>query len=518
MKISYIYVALFLILSNAAVCVVDAAPLFTSETKILASDPSSSAQFGYPVAISGNTIVTGSKGAAYVFVQSSSGWVQQQKIPVSSGGFNVSVAIDGDTILLGNPADGLTGAAYVYTRTAGMWVETQKLIPSSPGSGQEFGVTVSLSGDTMVIGAIGDSTLGYLSGAAYVFVRTAGGWIEQQKLIGSDTKEFDEFGLSVAINGDTIVVGTPLVSDSITHSGAAYVFQRLGGAWFQQQKLVAPDPTTDERFASAIAVDADTVVVGAYGHPDAGFTYAGTAYVYVRLAGIWTMQQKLTASTPSDYNQFGVAVAVQKDTVVVGSSGFSFPGFVYLFERSAGVWTQRQILQASDATDFSDFGQSLALSTERLVVGATHDDEATTDAGAVYVYEADTKPPTICHIDATPDCLWPPNHRMVPVTINVKAHDDLDPVPVCRIISVSSNEPADGLGDGDTSPDWEITGPLTVNLRAERSGEGHGRIYMVTIECSDDSGNTSTATVTVRVPRHHHHVWPWWWFGEKKHD
>jgi hypothetical protein len=112
----------------------------------------------------------------------------------------------------------------------------------------------------------------------------------------------------------------------------------------------------------------------------------------------------------------------------------------------------------------------------------------------------DTKPPVISAILANPNVLWPPNHKMVPVTVAVSASDLCAPAPTCKIIAVSSNEPVNSTGDGNTTPDWEITGNLTVNLRAERSGTGSGRVYTVHVGCSDVAGNTSTQAVTVTVP------------------
>jgi hypothetical protein len=118
----------------------------------------------------------------------------------------------------------------------------------------------------------------------------------------------------------------------------------------------------------------------------------------------------------------------------------------------------------------------------------------------VVIEVVDTTPPEIRSATATPSELWPPNHRMVPATITVDVHDVCDPTPTCRIVSVASNEAANGTGDGNTAPDWEITGPLTLNVRAERSGKGSGRVYTITVECTDHSGNASTTDVTVTVP------------------
>jgi hypothetical protein len=112
----------------------------------------------------------------------------------------------------------------------------------------------------------------------------------------------------------------------------------------------------------------------------------------------------------------------------------------------------------------------------------------------------DSAAPVIRTVRATPDILWPPNHRMVPVSVTPSVLDVCDTAPACRIASVRSSEPIYGVGDGDTAPDWEVTGDLAVNLRAERSGKGSGRVYTIAVRCSDASGNNSTETVNVTVP------------------
>jgi hypothetical protein len=121
-------------------------------------------------------------------------------------------------------------------------------------------------------------------------------------------------------------------------------------------------------------------------------------------------------------------------------------------------------------------------------------------SGPTFGEVPDTAPPDIASLTATPGLLWPPDHKMVPVAVAVSMSDNLDPAPVCRIVAVSSSEPVIGTGDGVTAPDWQISGPLTVNLRAERSGTGSGRTYTITVQCTDASGNSSTKSVTVTVP------------------
>jgi hypothetical protein len=145
--------------------------------------------------------------------------------------------------------------------------------------------------------------------------------------------------------------------------------------------------------------------------------------------------------------------------------------------------------------------------TVNLPVGVHHFSLTVSDgkgglaSDQVVVTVRDTVAPVITTLTASPPELWPPNHRMVSVSLAPMVSDACDSRPTCRIVGVSSNEPVDGLGDGDTSPDWTITGPLTANLRAERSGKGTGRLYTVTVQCADAAGNQTTKSVTVSVPQ-----------------
>ncbi|MGI9317667.1 MAG: HYR domain-containing protein, partial [bacterium] len=130
----------------------------------------------------------------------------------------------------------------------------------------------------------------------------------------------------------------------------------------------------------------------------------------------------------------------------------------------------------------------------------TSDDSANSDMCSATVDVADTTAPTITSVVASPNSLWPPNHKMVPVSVDVSVTDICDPNPVCQVTSVVSNEPLNGKGDGNTNIDWEIIGDLSVNLRSERAGGGNGRIYTIGVECSDGSGNSTDGSVNVSVP------------------
>lgn len=153
----------------------------------------------------------------------------------------------------------------------------------------------------------------------------------------------------------------------------------------------------------------------------------------------------------------------------------------------------------ANVTITSDAPAVFPLGTTTVTFTAT-DQAGNISQAQTTVTVVDTTPPAITSVNTNPSSLWPPNHKMVPVVVAVSVTDICDAAPGCRIVSVSSNEPENGLGDGDTAPDWEITGDLTLDLRAERSGTGSGRVYTITVQCTDASGNYATKDVTVTVP------------------
>ncbi len=174
---------------------------------------------------------------------------------------------------------------------------------------------------------------------------------------------------------------------------------------------------------------------------------------------------------------------------------------VEVYDPASGHWATA----ADMLTDHDSFGTAVVDSVLYAVGGrrAKPTGEAIELIKAVEAFTpANTAPPEIVAVAATPSVLWPPNHEMIAVTVQVQATDDTDPAPVCRITSISSNEAADSTSDGHTEVDWEVTGSLTARLRAERGGNGTGRIYTISVVCTDGAGNESApATATVQVPR-----------------
>ena len=238
------------------------------------ADPAAAAgdRFGAAVAISGETILVGAAnvdnhastiGSAHVFVRVAADWVQQQEL--SGAGATIgeryghSVAIDGDTAVVGAPNDnGGVGAVHVFTRTSGVWTLQQTLTPAGGASGDLFGWSVAISTDTIVVGAPHRDSPGANQGAGYVFFRTGGSWNPQGVLTGNDSAAGDLFGWSVDVHLDTAVVGAKDDNGAI---GSAYVFVRNAGSWSQQQKLTASDGIAGDEIGHAVAVDGDTVLV-----------------------------------------------------------------------------------------------------------------------------------------------------------------------------------------------------------------------------------------------------------------
>src|SRR6185436_3666310 len=179
-----------------------------------------------------------------------------------------SVAIYEDTVAAGAseaaPGGAYQGSVYAFVRSGTVWSEQQKLLASDAMVGASLGHSVSIFGDTILAGAWADSTVAGLAGAAYVFIRSGAIWTEQQKLLASDGAAVDRFAWSVSVSGDTAVIGAYL-ADAVgaPDAGAAYVFVRSGATWSEQQKIVASDGTGGDGFGSSVSISADTVAVGA---------------------------------------------------------------------------------------------------------------------------------------------------------------------------------------------------------------------------------------------------------------
>ncbi len=375
--------------------------VWTQQAKLMASDGAAGDQLGRGAAIDGDTLLVGAQGddtpgaanagSAYVLTRSGTVWSQQAHLlAVDERGdvFGMSLAMSSDTLVVGAWPDAPT---YVLTRSGTEWVQQAELVGANAGS---YRTGVAISGTTVIVGAEDDAPAGTESGSAYVFTRSGAVWTQQAKLTASDGAVGALFGSSVAISGDTAAVGasgadTPAGSNA----GAVYVFTRSGTVWTQQAKLLAPDGAPDDEFGFAVAMAGDTIVVGVPADDTPAGTNAGSVYVFARAGTVWSLQAKLTASDGGSSDDFGFSVAIDANTLVVGAKGGEspvapFPGCAYVFARSGATWAQQAKLFASDGDSLALFGCAVAITGDYIAVGARWaDTPAGFGAGSAYLFQ-----------------------------------------------------------------------------------------------------------------------------------
>jgi hypothetical protein len=440
-----------------------------------ASNTDAGDSFGHSIDLSGQTLVVGAPmedsaatgvggnplddsafaaGAVYVLTSDGTGWTHQAYLKASNTDpgdlFGEAVDLSGDTLAVtavgedsaatgvgGNQADNTaasSGAAYVFVRDGlGAWSQQAYLKASNTGSVDNFGFSVALDGDLLVVGAddedsaatgvdgngADDSANG--AGAAYVFERVGSTWSQVAYLKASNTGAGDVFGWSVAVSGDTVAVGARLedsdetgvggggLDDDAPNAGAVYVFTRDGlGTWSQQAYIKAGNTDAGDLFGWSLALSGDTLVVGAPGEDggspgpgadpdDDTASNAGAAYVFVRNAGIWTQQAYLKAFNPDNADGFGRSVALFEETLVVGADGEesagtgvsanpadnSAPasGAAYVFTRDGTAWSQSAYLKASNTGTLDHFGWDSAVHGATIVASAPDEDSIDSGTG-----------------------------------------------------------------------------------------------------------------------------------------
>jgi len=381
-----------------------------TEIRLIPTDLALFQEFGYAVAIDGDTAVIGAlidnqagpgAGAAYVFVRDGSSWVQQAKLiaadATGASQFGNAVAISGGTIVVGahfNGANGLrAGAAYVFVRNGTTWSQQTRLGPSDPGSEEQFGSAVAIDGNTVAVGALGDSTVFAGTGAVYVFERSGTTWTQQAKLVSNSPQPGNALGHSVSLNGNTIVTGSPFDEDTgLLDSGAVYVFLRTGTAWSQEGELRAGDAAANDHLGWSVSVSGDTLIAGA---PDKS-AGTGSVYVFTRAAGVWSQQAKLTADDALAGDAFGISVSLDGNAAVVGarfdSSFAEDGGSAYLFQRAGAAWSQETEISSGDITPVDGFGFTVALSGTRVLVGAPFKGDFFEGAAYVFASEGNIAP------------------------------------------------------------------------------------------------------------------------------
>ena len=379
--------------------------------------------------------------------------------------FGFSVAISSDSVVIGAPSEAsnatgvngdqsnnsadAAGAAYVFIRSGTGWIQQAYLKASNTEGSDQFGISVAITGDTVVVGAFseasnatgvnGDQSNNSAAGAgaAYVFTRSDTSWSQQAYLKASNAEVGDLFGFSVAITSNSVVIGAPGEAsnsttangdendNSASGAGAAYVFTRSGTSWSQQAYLKASNAERGDVFGFSVAITSDTIVIGAFGEASNATTIngdennnsasvAGAAYVFTRSGTSWSQQAYLKASNAEGSDLFGISVAITGNSVVIGAASegsnattingdendnsASGAGAAYVFIRNGTSWSQQAYLKASNAEGNDQFGVSVAISGDTVLVGASNEasntttvngdenDNSATGAGAAYVF------------------------------------------------------------------------------------------------------------------------------------
>jgi hypothetical protein len=309
-------------------------------------------------------------------------------------GFGLAVALDGATAVAGSPMSNeafqKSGSAYVFTATANSWSQQAKLAPSDAGPSDLFGIAVAIDGNTIAVGAGYDDGAFIDTGSVYVFTRSGSTWTQQAKLTASDASDRDLFGSSVALDGDTLAVGATYDdSGALSDTGSVYIFSRSGTTWTQQAKLTAPDAAANDLFGASISIDGDDIAIGAP-YRDAGTSDAGAVYLFSRTSGDWNQRAALTASDGTSGDLLGYSVSLDAGTVVGGAPYDDFAanssGSAYVFARIGATWAQQAKLTAADAGNDDLFGSSVSVNGDDVVVGAPLDDDGGSDSGSAYAH------------------------------------------------------------------------------------------------------------------------------------
>ncbi|WP_395377950.1 FG-GAP repeat protein [Marinicella sp. W31] len=338
-------------------------------------------------------------GAAYIFEYDGVVWNETHKLIASDGEasdlFGQSVSLSGNRAFISAIQDDdnnavRSGSVYVFEYDGSEWIQMQKLTASDATSSDIFGLSISQSENVVFIGSEGNDKNANASGAVYVFELSGNIWQETQKITASDATSGDQFGVSVNISGEQAIIGS--LSDEFgTSSGSVYFFEFDGTNWIETQKLTPSDAERNGYFGFSVAISGNLAIVGSYNETnEIGF---GTGSVYVlRKVGVnWEEIEKLIPDDLLDFSYFGYSVSLSGDFLLVGAPGITgntrqVIGTAYLFRFNGTNWQELRKFSASDGFIGNQFGRQVSLSENNVLIGAFLDNENGEDSGAAYIY------------------------------------------------------------------------------------------------------------------------------------
>ena len=379
--------------------------------KLTASDGAVGDKFGNSVSISGDYAIVGTgedlkewtdQGSAYIFYYSGGSWVQQAKLTANDeeygDEFGNSVSISGDYAIVGNHLDDIgededQGSVYIFHRIGSTWTQQVKLTANDGNLLDHFGSSVSISGDYAIVGANKKLMENDNQGAAYIFHRSGSTWTQQAKLLADNGATGGFFGNSVSISGDYAIVGAYFDDAGGNYNqGSAYIYHLRGSSWTQQAKLTADDGDDLDFFGSSVSISGDYAIVGAYLDRVGINGDQGSAYIFHFTGSSWTQEAKIVASDGDGGDQFGSNVSISGDYAIVGAflgdtEENVNQGSAYIFHRSGSSWTEQVKLIGNDGAAQDRFGKSVSISGEHAIIGAFFDRvEGNTNQGSAYIY------------------------------------------------------------------------------------------------------------------------------------
>lgn len=406
------------LIHNAKLCLcaaltLTAANSFAAQDIILAKDGKAEDYFGYSAAIDGNTVLVGAHnadiegvingGAAYVYVLGDDGWSQQAKLiaePLFTedtvGG---KVALNSNVAVLGvmrrDDKGKDAGAVITFERQSDNWIQKQIITAPDANPGDAFGQSIALTEHHLIIGAPRNDALGEDSGAAYIYQKERGRWRYQTKITASDGVAGDLFGISAAIDSNTIVVGADLHDEKAENAGAVYVYVQENNTWKQQAKLVASDGGKTDIFGVRVALSGNTALISARRDDteELGID-AGSAYIFVRDGKTWQQHIKLTSPDGKADDRFGRGVALSKDTAIISAMNHDANGVdtgaVYVYKKGVEGWHYHSKITAKVSLPNDRFGWNLDLSDGVAVIATPNHDARGMDSGAVFIQNLNT--------------------------------------------------------------------------------------------------------------------------------
>ena len=460
------------------------ASLASCPFKLPSSNNTQGSAFGSSVSISGDTAMVGAPstlnsatGFVTTYARSWSGqWTETGQLTSSDKAdnnyFGYSVCIDGDTALVGaygSDYNGpFSGSVYVFqSQGNGIWQETGLLLPSDGDENKRFGKSVALWENHALVSSYGNEDDGSAGGAAYLFEQKAdGSWLQTAKLIAADGELYDSFGASLAISGDTALIGAKGDDDNGSSSGSAYIFRKQNdGNWLQAAKLTASDGEPGDQFGFSLSLSGETALVGACYTDQPGLNRVGTAYVFQQDAnGNWPQIKKLTASNVQEDDCFGRSVSVDGDYAIVAAPGIMDsncgPGSVYTFQRtSENDWLETTIITPADGELEDGFGSSVCLDGDDLIIGVPGDDDFGSSSGNAYLTSLSTNSiDQDCNINGICDYL--------DIQSGLSQDCNANDVPDDCDIADGTSQDADGNGIPDECP------PLCSTLEQDLGYDG----------------------------------------------